>query len=121
MVSTVSPNANATPINPMPSSGKPAASTALPQPPKTSQKVPKNSAASFRDIDLSFTIHPKFLSASPRISITGKPCRPPFDTRLNRRDRHRINVRECMAASHTCPTPQHFERDGRCSHPPQDG
>src|SRR5271169_4401075 len=35
----------------MPSCGKAAASTALPQPPNTSQKVPKNSAASFRDIN----------------------------------------------------------------------
>src|SRR5271166_5107235 len=44
MVSTVRPNARATPANPMPSVGKPAARTAEPQPPKTSQKVPKNSA-----------------------------------------------------------------------------
>src|SRR5215831_17443774 len=44
MVSTVSPKAKLTPRNPMPSVGKPAASTALPQPAKISQKVPKNSA-----------------------------------------------------------------------------
>src|ERR1700743_2769959 len=44
MVRTVRPKANATPRKPMPSWGKPAASTADPQPPKTSQKVPKNSA-----------------------------------------------------------------------------
>src|SRR6476620_3211668 len=44
MVSTVSPKAKLTPRNPMPSDGKPAASTALPQPANVSQKVPKNSA-----------------------------------------------------------------------------
>src|ERR1700761_3347921 len=45
MVSTVSPNASATPTNPIPNAGNAAASTALPQPPKTNQNVPKNSAA----------------------------------------------------------------------------
>src|ERR1700688_4119608 len=44
MVKTVSPKAQATPRKPMPVLGKPAASTAAPQPPKTSQKVPINSA-----------------------------------------------------------------------------
>ena len=44
MVSTVSPKASATPSRPMPTCGNAAESTALPQPPKTSQKVPKNSA-----------------------------------------------------------------------------
>ena len=47
MVSTVSPKASATPAKPMPSCGNAAASTALPQPPKVSQKVPRNSAESF--------------------------------------------------------------------------
>src|SRR5271156_4883910 len=45
MVSTVRPKARATPTKPIPRLGKAAARTALPQPPKTSQKVPKNSAA----------------------------------------------------------------------------
>src|SRR5271163_1670416 len=45
MVRTVSPKAKATPRYPMPTLGTPAASTAAPHPPKTSQKVPKNSAA----------------------------------------------------------------------------
>jgi hypothetical protein len=36
----------------MPSSGKAAASTALPQPPKTSQKVPKNSADSLFNMEI---------------------------------------------------------------------
>src|SRR5580700_10483155 len=44
MVITVSPNASATPTNPMPNCGNAAAKTAAPQPPKTSQNVPRNSA-----------------------------------------------------------------------------
>src|SRR5947209_16355932 len=40
-VSTVSPNASATPAKPIPSFGYPAARTALPHPPSTSQNVPK--------------------------------------------------------------------------------
>src|SRR6478735_3821005 len=46
MVSTVRPNASDTPRRPIPTSGNAAASTALPQPPRTSQKVPRNSALS---------------------------------------------------------------------------
>jgi hypothetical protein len=45
MVSTVSPKAKDTPNKPIPTFGKAAANTALPQPPKTSQNVPINSAA----------------------------------------------------------------------------
>src|SRR4249919_1072096 len=45
MVSTVRPNARATPRYPMPTSGTPEASTAALQPPNTSTKVPRNSAA----------------------------------------------------------------------------
>ena len=41
MVRTVNPNASETPTNPMPSPGKAAARTALPQPPSTNQKVPE--------------------------------------------------------------------------------
>ena len=47
MVSTVRPKAKETPRCPIPTSGKPAARTALPQPPKTNQNVPKTSAPSF--------------------------------------------------------------------------
>src|SRR5208283_1015188 len=47
MVKTVRPKARATPRKPIPVFGNVAASTALPQPPKTSQNVPKNSAATF--------------------------------------------------------------------------
>src|SRR6187402_2503772 len=45
IVSTVRPNANETPSRPIPTSGKAAAKTALPHPPRTSQNVPKVSAA----------------------------------------------------------------------------
>src|SRR4051812_9654666 len=47
MVSTVRPKASDTPNSPMPTCGKPAAITALPQPPKVSQNVPIASAAYF--------------------------------------------------------------------------
>src|SRR5258706_9568230 len=50
MLSTVRPNARDTPSSPMPTPGNAAASTALPQPPRTSQKVPTNSAAIRLDI-----------------------------------------------------------------------
>lgn len=43
-MSKVSPKAKATPAKPIPRFGKAAAKTALPQPPNTSQNVPKNSA-----------------------------------------------------------------------------
>src|SRR6185295_507489 len=46
IVNTVRPNARETPVRPIPTSGKVAASTALPHPPNTSQSVPKNSAIS---------------------------------------------------------------------------
>ena len=56
----------------MPTCGKAAASTALPQPPRTSQKVPKNSAASLRDTD----------EPSDRGGPSGAPvivyCRPSY-------------------------------------------
>jgi hypothetical protein len=44
IVSTVRPNAAATPNNPIPTAGNDAASMALPQPPRTNQNVAKNSA-----------------------------------------------------------------------------
>src|SRR5271163_3080385 len=50
IVKRVRPKANATPRKPIPTLGKPAAKMALPHPPKTSQKVPINSAANRRDI-----------------------------------------------------------------------
>ena len=44
----VRPKASETPSSPMPTSGKAAAMTALPQPAKVSQNVPMASAASLR-------------------------------------------------------------------------
>src|SRR4030095_8655398 len=52
MVKTVRPKASDTPANPIPSPGKPAASTALPQPPNTNQNVPMNSAVALLDRDI---------------------------------------------------------------------
>ena len=52
MVKKDKPNAMATPVNPIPKSGYAAAKTALPQPPKTSQKVPKNSEKKFFIINM---------------------------------------------------------------------
>src|SRR5580765_8525128 len=49
-VTTVRPKASETPRNPIPSAGNAAASTALPQPPKTSQNVPRNSLVSLGNI-----------------------------------------------------------------------
>jgi hypothetical protein len=53
MVRTVRPKASDTPCNPMPTFGNVAARTALPQPPSTNQKVPRNSAP-YCLIDFSF-------------------------------------------------------------------
>lgn len=55
MVNTVRPKAIEMPTKPIPNSGNPAANTALPQPPSTSQSVPINSATSFFiNIELSY-------------------------------------------------------------------
>src|SRR5690349_10178325 len=62
IVSTDKPKANETPSSPMPTAGNAAASTALPQPPSTSQSVPKNSAVSFCESEYSFIV--LFLSRS---------------------------------------------------------
>jgi hypothetical protein len=68
MVRTVKPNAKLTPRNPMPSVGNPAASTALPQPAKVSQNVPKNSAP--RRFDMSIEVLPNnpLLISTPEAS-----------------------------------------------------
>src|SRR5215510_2936796 len=60
MVRTVKPNANATPRKPIPKPGKPAANTAAPQPPSTSQNVPKNSATTRLEISVSIDVPPDF-------------------------------------------------------------
>src|SRR5690242_12967416 len=64
MVSTVRPKAKETPRRPMPTPGKAAARTALPQPPKTSQNVPKTSAAIRRAIGCMGTPFPELRFAS---------------------------------------------------------
>src|SRR5262249_53801905 len=51
---TVSPKARETPRNPIPRVGKAPASTALPQPPRTRQSVPRNSLVSLGNIDSPF-------------------------------------------------------------------
>src|ERR1700676_3180442 len=66
IVNRVRPKASATPRNPIPVFGKPAASTALPHPPKTSQKVPINSAVKRRDI---------LMAASSKKSKINQPYR----------------------------------------------
>ena len=53
IVSKVRPKAKATPRKPIPKFGNAAANTALPQPPKTNQNVPKNSAVARFVIDIS--------------------------------------------------------------------
>src|SRR3954466_9100178 len=60
MVTTLSPNANDTPTRPIPTCGKPAAITALPQPAKVSQNVPMASAAYFF---VSIRLLPRFVVA----------------------------------------------------------
>jgi len=47
IIKSVNPKAKETPRRPIPTPGKPAANTALPQPPKTNQNVPMNSARFF--------------------------------------------------------------------------
>ncbi len=55
---TVRPKAKETPSSPMPTWGKAAERTALPQPPRVSQKVPRNSADArlTRDMDASLRV-----------------------------------------------------------------
>src|SRR3954447_18796799 len=67
MVRTVKPKARETPTKPMPRFGNPAARTAAPQPPNTSQKVPKTSAAIHRDISM--------ISPHPLLEATRFQCR----------------------------------------------
>src|SRR5271166_6182105 len=69
MVSTVSPKASATPANPMPSAGNAAASTAAPQPPKTSQKVPNISATQRLNKDIFVPVFPRFFLRPARAQI----------------------------------------------------
>src|SRR5215472_544029 len=68
IVRTDRPKAKATPSKPMPTCGKAAAKTALPQPPNTSQKVPRNSAADRlpKDMRRLLSIDPKADSKTQR-------------------------------------------------------
>src|SRR5262245_10465089 len=69
IVSTLKPKARAMPKKPMPVLGNFDASTAAPQPPKTSQKVPMNSAATFF-----ISVIIKLLSVSGRrVYLSGSP------------------------------------------------
>ena len=80
IVRTVRPKASDTPSSPIPTSGNAAARTALPQPPRTSQNVPINSAPIFLVIVIFVTRHPIEVRAAhaPRayIDAIGKTCVP---------------------------------------------
>src|SRR5215471_1787834 len=71
MVRTVSPNARATPSNPIPTCGKAAARTALPHPPNTSQNVPRNSATARFERDISDLGRPRIYEATMSIITPG--------------------------------------------------
>src|SRR5258708_10883127 len=73
MVSTVRPKARATPEYPMPTLGTPAAITAAPHPPNTSQKVPKNSAAARLPIGIELSLHLKLGKRSKRGLVLTRP------------------------------------------------
>jgi hypothetical protein len=61
IVNTVRPKASETPNSPIPTAGNVAASTALPHPPSTSQKVPRNSAKSFFEVDICIVLNVRIL------------------------------------------------------------
>src|SRR5215813_3409438 len=71
MVKTVRPKAKATPTKPIPNSGKAAAMSADPQPPKTSQNVPRNSAIE-RRISVGDTDDPPLHTPKPASSESPK-------------------------------------------------
>jgi hypothetical protein len=71
IVSTLSPNARATPAKPMPRPGNAAASTALPQPPSTNQNVPHSSAIDRRHNDIAATA-----PFAPELNLRDVPAKP---------------------------------------------
>jgi hypothetical protein len=71
-------------MNPIPKSGKAAARTALPQPPRTSQKVPRNSAAILFEIVI-FAY--QILLPTPR-SIEDKTLTSPHSLEVYEPQRH---------------------------------
>src|SRR5262245_28665620 len=82
MVSTVRPKANETPRRPIPTLGKAAASTALPQPPKTSQNVPRNSAAALLVSDIGVS---PFEQPSNKVKLLQCTTEGPFIVRHTKR------------------------------------
>src|ERR1700684_2191047 len=94
MVRTVRPKARATPAKAMPRCGKPAASTALPQPPKTSQKVPKNSAARFLVL-----IHPRLKQQDLFYREMTLISRDSPRVCLSDANRHRQEIHEALAGA----------------------
>src|SRR5690349_8156117 len=82
----------------MPTSGNAAASTALPQPPKTSQKVPSNSATARLTTDMS--IPPVFLNmVAMGNGIERASLRPP--SREGHRPKLRTRFKVRMPANHS--------------------
>src|SRR4051794_19630183 len=96
IVSTVNPNARATPAKPIPRFGNAAARTALPHPPKTSQNVPINSAVALllSDIEHSF-------QGPPREPCERRPGRPDGQQgRICRDDTPLLSTRSRFYVSH---------------------
>src|SRR5262249_44172881 len=91
----------------MPRVGNPAASTALPQPPRTSQNVPRNSADSFAAIThLAFRPSPSRPSSptcGPRRSCTKRDQPRPPRTRRRRVDHRHSRDRARALTSSTLP------------------
>src|SRR3546814_2722299 len=100
MGTTVRPNAKATPRKPIPRSGKPAAITALPQPPKTSQKVPTNSANPFCIL---------LIGPSPTPAIMGAPGRAVYQRRGPAQSGHGPFTQNALQACRNGPR-RRFER-----------
>src|SRR5262245_43665440 len=96
IVSTVKPKAKATPRNPIPRFGNAAASTALPQPPNTNQKVPMSSASARFAIGM---------SASFRSG-----CSAPADRALDRLDQRHL-VEGLRQVLHRPTPPRTLSRD----------
>src|SRR5690606_30780375 len=96
IVSTVRPKANETPSRPMPTLGKAAASTALPQPPNTNQKVPRNSAVQRLLIDTIALLRSKH----NRGGMTTPSAPPPQLVYIGWRGKIATRRRECRG--HEC-------------------
>src|SRR5450631_1182371 len=106
IVSTVNPNARATPTHPMPSDGNAAASTALPHPPSTSHRVPMNSAV--RRFDMGMELPPLY---DCDITLTSIALTRPSACELGGVSRN-IHV----AATDDHPDPLALQRRSLCPH-----